>query len=148
MNKIILIALFISGQLICQVTNEANQNPKISQNNYQKDSTYRETLNNNELLIPWESFKVFTDPFFIPQYNIDLKTGFSSSNTFVPLGFTSNAEYLIYLNKSELMQGLNKRYQLSKPGTFQQILGMFQVGAAAALAGYHIYKYEIKKEKK
>jgi hypothetical protein len=148
MIKIIFVALIFTGQLICQESKIEYQNIKPFQNDFIDDSIHTKNPTNNELFIPLESFKVFTDPLFIPLSNFDIKENLSNSDTFIPLGFTSDAEYLVYLNKSELLQSLNKKYQLSKPGTFQQILGMLQVSAAAALAGYHIYKYEIKKEKK
>jgi hypothetical protein len=143
----LMVAIF-SSQLACQVLNIEHQHIKTSLSTNNDDSTRTEKSVDNEFFVPLESFKVFTDPLFIPLSNFEIKNNLNSSDTFIPLGFTSNAEYFVYLNKTELLQSLNNKYRLSKPGTFQQILGMLQVGAAAALAGYHIYKYEIKKEKK
>ena len=91
MIKIILIALILSGQLVCQEFNIEYQNLKTSQKNFIDDSIYT-TKQNIELFLPLESFKVFTDPLFIPLANFDIKTDFSGSNNFIPLGFTSNAE--------------------------------------------------------
>jgi hypothetical protein len=99
-------------------------------------------------IIPVESFRLFTNPFMFRWNNISGDINNSFSNTFIPLGFVSSKEYIIQLNKKEFLQQISQNYRLNKPGLFQEILGMVQVGAAAALAGYHIYKYEIKKEKK
>jgi|GEM_PF-5565217 len=63
----------------------------------------------------------------------------------------SNMNYLLKLSlpePSDFLQPLRDQYEKSKPTTFQKVLGAVNFGAAAALAGAHIYKYHLKKKKK
>jgi hypothetical protein len=146
MYKLFFLFLFITVRIFSQgVTDSIKELNKI---NPKENTSSEQTLAKNKLLIPIESFKIFIDPFRIPFNNIYLRSGYNYSNTYIPLEFTADTDYLISLNNKEFLQQISSNYQISKPGTFQKILGMVQVGAAAALAGYHIYKYEIKKEKK
>jgi hypothetical protein len=136
MKKVHLLNLFIFIISISCFSQQSN------------DSSQFKVKQAEKKIIPAESFKLFTNPlmFKMNSYAIDMNNTYS--NSFIPLGFVTSKDYIIQLNKKEFFQQIYANYQLSKPGLFQEILGMVQMGAVAALAGYHIYKYEIKKEKK
>ncbi|MCX6152156.1 MAG: hypothetical protein NTX22_16640 [Ignavibacteriales bacterium] len=113
-----------------------------------QDSSRIKSENEKKLIIPVQSFKLFTNTFSFQSNLLGFNENYTTSNSFIPLSMAGDKNYLISLNRDDLLQQLTLNYQQSRPTTFQQIMGMVQVGAAVALAGYHLYKYEIKKEKK
>lgn len=49
-------------------------------------------------------------------------------------------------NKNKMFSSFYSFYEQSRPTTMQKVFGMMQLSGAAILAGYHIYKYSIKKK--
>lgn len=48
--------------------------------------------------------------------------------------------------KGEFLKMSGDYYRRTKPSAFQNFLGMVEFAGAVGLAGYHVYKYNIKKD--
>ncbi len=107
-----------------------------------------ETSVERDLNIPIESFKLFVDPYYFRNDDLQFSTNFDFSKTLYGGSFNQDKLYLINLNNKEFLKQISYNFQQSKPTALQQFLGMVNVAGAAALAGYHVYKYYVKEKKK
>ncbi|MDP4189942.1 MAG: hypothetical protein Q8858_00175 [Bacteroidota bacterium] len=66
------------------------------------------------------------------------------NNLFLSSGY--NTANILNNNKKQMFGSFYRLYEQSKPTTMQKVLGMMNLSGAAFLAGYHIYKFYIKKK--
>jgi hypothetical protein len=69
---------------------------------------------------------------------------FLRNNLFLSSGY--NATDFLNNNKKQMFGSFYRLYEQSKPTTMQKVLGMVNLSGVAFLAGYHIYKFYIKKK--
>jgi len=74
-------------------------------------------------------------------------TFYNDQSTLSTLSLTSSVEYRLSENNKELYNYFNSVYLQSKPTKLQEILGVVDFSGAVLLAGYHVWKYYIKKNK-
>lgn len=62
------------------------------------------------------------------------------------LSSSYNSTNILNNDKKQMFGSFYRLYEQSKPTTMQKVLGVMNLSGAAFLAGYHIYKFYIKKK--
>lgn len=152
MNRILCILIFclFSTLLNCQAlqadSSKIKQYDQESTNHQGQDTIiiYNLILNDlmkqNNLVVPEDISQLRLHYL----YNGGLNS-ISSEASLSPLLLSSSVEYSFSDNKKELLSYLNNMYLQSRPTKLQEILGAIDFSGAVLLAGYHIWKYYIKK---
>jgi hypothetical protein len=142
----------VAAELNCQVV---NQDSLVATRN-KPDTPVYNNQDTSTILRPWPNnmhkvndFSLSDDLFLLnlhfPYRETNLYSNYQSPVTKYSL--TSSIEYQLPGTNKELAGYLNYVYMQSKPSKLQEILGVVNISGAAALAGYHIWKYYIKKDK-
>jgi hypothetical protein len=101
---------------------------------------YSDLIKQNNLAIPVDIFQLRLHYLYNGGVN-----SIGSEESLSPLLLSSSVEYSFSDNKKELLSYLNNMYLQSRPTKLQEILGTIDFSGAVLLAGYHIWKYYIKK---
>ena len=143
-----LIITPLNSQVIHQDSSVTSQ-PKhdTSVNHNQDTSTKLKTAPNDLLKV--NVFSISDDLFLLKLHFPYRETSlyYNYESPFTKFSLTSSIEYQLLGTNKQLADYLNYVYLHSKPTKLQEILGVVNISGAAALAGYHIWKYSIKKDK-
>ena len=148
MNKLVfLILCFFTAELNCQIIN--SDSTKIK-----KDSTYYFFYNSDLNFIPGNNFQInkintLNNLYLLTQDSLFNNVSyFNYKNEPLPLGNIYSANENLYNNTMEMKNYFRNFYLKSRPSTFQKIMYDVDFSGAIILAGYHVWKYYIKKPKK
>ncbi len=147
MVKLLFIVILFTSELYCQVLSSDSTKAKKDSANY---FLYNSDLN----FIPGNDFQInkintLNNLYFLIQDSLfDNVSYFNYQNEPLPLGNTYSANQNLYNNTLEMKNYFRNFYLQSRPSTFQKIMYDVDFSGAVILAGYHVWKYYIKKPKK
>lgn len=143
-----LITAELNSQVINQDSSATSKNKPDTPVYHNQDTITNINPGSNDLL-KVNNFLLSEDLFLLKRQLPYANTigNYNDESPFTTLSLTSSIEYQLHGTNKELAGYLNYIYLQSKPTKLQEILGVVNIAGAAALAGYHIWKYYIKKDK-
>ncbi|MGE5683373.1 MAG: hypothetical protein ACM34K_21130 [Bacillota bacterium] len=143
----ILFICFISYKANCQQNDSSYHSTEILEKNNSSGNS-----SENLFLLRLNSFELNQMSYF-PDNSLPLNLNLPVNNLndqtifYHNLYLSSAAENnLLNYNRNKMMSSFYGFYEQTRPTKMQKVLGMVQISGAAFLAGYHIYKYYIKKK--